>query len=381
MITADAHWPEPEPAARRVSDALTAVIADRIAANGGWIPFADYMQAALYEPGLGYYAAGSKKIGSGGDFVTAPELGDFLARGILHTAAPVFRQAGAVEILELGAGTGALAEQMCQLLEQAGQPRYRYRILEVSPELRARQAERLTRFAGRVEWLDRLVPATVTGLIVANEVADALPVSRFRRQHGGAFDLGVTIGADGFEWAPRPACAQTLAALAAIEADIGPLPAGYTGEFCPQLAPWLGTLADSLISGLLLLIDYGLPRRELYHPQRAAGSLLCHYRQRAHDNPFRWPGLQDITAWVDFTSCARALQAHGLEPAGFTTQGAWLAECLAAEAGSLTADPRALAALKTLLLPGEMGERFKVLGAARGSVGAALCGRDLSNRL
>lgn len=338
------------------------------------------MEAALYAPGLGYYSGGAAKLGPAGDFVTAPELSPLFGRCIARQVLAVLEAIGGGAVLELGGGSGALAEAA---LPEAGD--LQWLMLEPSPELRQRQQQRL---GDRVEWLDTL-PAGFRGVILANEVADALPAERFTVTDDGLRQLGVRFddtGAPGWvALAPPP---ELAAAIAELEADLGrPFPVGYASEYSPLLRPWVRSLADSLAAGLLLVIDYGLPRRELYSAERSMGTLLCHYRHRAHDDPFLWPGLQDLTAWVDFTAVAAAGVDAGLELEGFTTQAAFLAgnglEAMLADAPGGAAGIMQAQQARRLLLPGEMGERFRVMGLSRG-LGPALAGfglLDLANRL
>ncbi|UCG73168.1 MAG: SAM-dependent methyltransferase [Chromatiales bacterium] len=378
----DSDWPAPPPSAVALSDELTAQLAARIDAAGGWLDFAEYMQLALYAPGLGYYSAGARNFGAAGDFVTAPEItpafGACIARGI----APLLQPGDA--ILELGAGSGALAAAVLDELADCDAPAVDYQVLEVSAELRERQQLRLDAYP--VRWLDTLPPSGFRGVILANEVADALPVRRFRWQPDRVQAVGVIRDGAAFAWAARDADAQLAREVEQRrEAGGDEWPAGYTSEFCPNLRPWIGGLAACLERGLLLICDYGLTAREYYHPQRRDGTLLCHYRHRAHADPFRWPGLQDITAWVDFTAAAQAGVEAGLKLAGYTTQAQFLMANGVLDA-ALPDDPveraRHAANLRRLLLPGEMGERFKVLALSRALPDAPLnVGRDLRHRL
>lgn len=380
-----ADWPLPNDAALAHSEALAASIRDAIVRAGGWLDFADYMRLVLYAPGLGYYSAGSTKLGGAGDFTTAPEISDLLGRAIARQLAPELAALPSPAILELGAGSGALAAQILGALAALGEQRVRYAILETSAELRARQQAALQRFGERVTWLDALPAAPFAGAIVANEVLDALPVRRFVKRAGRVLPLGVRIDGRGFAWAEGAHDPPLEAAAAAIERELGePFAEAYRSELCTLLPAWIASLGAALERGSMLLVDYGLPRREYYHAQRSEGTLRCHYRHRAHDDPFFYPGLQDLTAWVDFSACAAAAEAAGLTVAGFTTQAQFLLATLAAEPPAAAADAAALetlAALKTLLLPGEMGERFKVLLLRKGADGEPLPGRDFRDRL
>lgn len=359
---------------RTHSDAVAALIRAEIAAAGGWLSFERFMELALYAPGLGYYSAGSVKLGAGGDFVTAPEVSELFGRCLARQCLEVLRETGG-GILELGAGTGALAATLLTRLDAQGALPERYAILEVSADLAARQRARLAGLAPRVRervvWLERLPANPLHGVILANEVADALPCRRFTVEAGAVRELGVALAPGG---ALASAAADPDAVLAAAcDALLGTPPRvadGYTSEVCLRLTPWIRTLSECLQRGVLLLLDYGLPRAHYYHPQRVSGTLRCHFRQRAHDDPFVNPGLQDITAWVDFTRLAEAAADAGLEVAGFATQAALLLalglEELVAEAGDATTRARLAGEARRLIMPEEMGEAFKAMALARG---------------
>lgn len=389
--------PDPGPDAQAHGARVAAFLAERIGAAGGWLDFETFMDLALYAPGLGYYSAGAVKLGPEGDFVTAPEVSPLFARCIARAIAPVLAAWPDATVLELGGGTGALAAELLPALGRLG-PAPRYLMLEVSADLRERQRALLARRApehlDRVEWLDALPERPLRGIVLANEVLDALPVSRFRigpavaaaQAEAPVEVLGVALAGDRFAWASRPAPAALAAAVARIGADLGsPLPEGFVSEACLRLPGWIAALAAVLGSGAVLFLDYGGARREVYHAERRDGTLLCHYRHRAHADPFRYPGLQDITAWVDFTAVADAAVAAGLEVAGYATQAHFLLDAgidaeLAAveEAGRLRASQEA----QRLLLPGEMGERFKAIALTRGSAPIGGFGfRDLRHLL
>jgi SAM-dependent MidA family methyltransferase len=313
-----------------------------IASAGGWISFARYMELALQA----YYGASDRALG--GDFITAPELGSLFGR----TLARQLRELPG-PILELGAGTGALAETLLQHLERE------YFILETSPALRARQSARL---GDRVRFVDRL-PDAFRGTVIANEVVDALPVHAIAWRAGGIMERGV---APGLKWAERPAAGAVLDAARKIDVR-----APYESEINLAAGAWLQTLAERLESGAIFVIDYGFPRREYYHPQRAMGTIMCHAQHRAHGDPFRRPGEEDITAHVDFSALAEAARAAGLEVLGYATQAQFLVNCGITEVlsevnveNSLHYAPIAAQAQK-LLSPAEMGELFKVLAVGR----------------
>jgi SAM-dependent MidA family methyltransferase len=362
---------------------LSARIAAEIDRRAGFLPFDEFMRMALYEPELGYYSTESPKFGSHGDFTTAAELGDLLARAIAAWSNERFADLDHPIILELGAGSGALAKHLLEAWAKHGREDIEYRILEPSASLRARQHAHLETFGKRVAWLDRLPQAPIEGLIVANEVADALPVARFLRTEHGAVPLGVTTTPEGFRWQVGAADPALSSAVEALESELGaPLPSGYRTEICALLPAWIAALGGALARGALLLVDYGLPRRELYHVERNDGTLICHYRHRVHFDPLELVGLQDISSWVDFSACAAAATAAGLDVSGFTTQAHFLLETIAHELPTAfdRASIVARQAAKTLLLPGEMGERFKLLLLTRG-VAWSLPGRDLRSRL
>ena len=378
--------PEPSADALEISAELKRVIRAELRASGGWLDFARYMELALYAPGLGYYSAGSTKLGPSGDFVTAPELGDLLGRALARTLRAELAELSSPLILELGAGSGALA---AQILDAFFGRDVSYLILEPSADLRERQRRALARFGARVAWLERLPEQPIAGAVIANEVLDALPVSCFVKREARVVPRGVVANGDGFAWAEGAERRDLADAVASLErALVAPLAEGFKSEIALALPAWLASVAAALDRGCMLFVDYGLPRREYYHPQRSSGTLICHYRHRAHADPFLWPGLQDLSAWVDFSACADAARAAGLDVAGFTTQAQFLLATLAAEPPGTGVDAAALrerSAQKTLLLPGEMGERFKVLLLRKGETGAAarepLPGRDLRGRL
>ena len=373
---------------------VAAAIGEAIAGAGGWIPFSAFMQLALYAPGLGYYSAGARKFGPAGDFVTAPELTPLFARCLAAQVAEVLARTGGGDVLEAGAGSGALAADLLAALAERGSLPDRYRILEVSGELRERQratlAARGAELAARVEWLDAPPAEPWRGVLLGNEVLDALPVERFRATGQGFVVLGVARAGDGFGFEPRPADGRLGARLKALLAPLpGPLPPGFESEACLMLPAWIGALAAGLAQGVMLFVDYGLPRAQYYHPSREGGTLTGFFRHRRVEDVLARPGLQDITAWVDFTAVAEAAAAAGLEVAGYATQAHFLlATGLERELGR-EADEGARArltrsqAVATLLLPGEMGERFKVIALARGIEGplAGFAFRDLTDRL
>ncbi|HEX4326427.1 MAG TPA: class I SAM-dependent methyltransferase [Burkholderiales bacterium] len=381
-----AFAPEPGADALAHSGRLAAHIRAGIAAAGGWISFARYMELALYAPGLGYYAAGATKFGAAGDFVTAPEISALFGRSVARQVAQVLR-ASSPQVLEFGAGTGKLA---ADLLNTLGEACAGYAILEPSPDLRQRQADTLRRLApdafAKVRWLDTL-PAQFSGCIVANEVADAMPVHLLHIDGDAIDERGVTLDSSGrFSYADRPAQGAVLAAAQALALEES---GDYVTEINLAARAWVASLAGCLTDGAALIIDYGFPAREYYHPQRLRGTLMCHYRHHAHDNPFLLPGLQDITAHVDFSALADASEEAGLPLLGYTSQAAFLLDCgitdlLAAVPAADSARYLPLAnQANRLLSPAEMGELFKVMLLGREGIEAPLGFRsgDRSRRL
>lgn len=374
--------PEPDPEALAHSRELTDLIRREIKAEGGRLPFQRFMELALYAPGLGYYVAGASKLGEAGDFITAPEASPLFGRCLAHQCAQVLSELGGGTILEFGAGTGRLAVDLLGELGRLGWPGVEYHILEVSPDLRMRQQATLTGadLEGRVRWLDRM-PQGMRGVVIANEVLDAMPVQRFRLgadEIAECFVVETPLAEEGqalrLIWEPAADGALRTVVAGLIEdpgLDTGYESAGYESEYCPSAAPWIGGLADTLEAGLALLIDYGQDRRSYYHAARIRGTLMCHYRHRAHEDPLFLPGLQDITADVDFSLLATAARAQGLEVAGFTTQALFLLGCgldALLEQGHRNGVESYLdlaQGAKRLILPTGMGERFKVLALTR----------------
>jgi SAM-dependent MidA family methyltransferase len=369
--------PVPDAASLAHSERVAAHLRALMTAAGGTLSFAEFMQHALYAPGLGYYAAGATKLGPDGDFVTAPEISPLFGRVLAGQAARVLAGLPEPQVLELGAGSGALAVHVLGALAERGLAA-RYSILEVSADLRDRQQALLRRERpqdlARVEWLGAL-PRRFTGVVLANEVADALPVERFRKATDGVRQCRVKADDDGFGWCEGPAPGFLAAAVSRIEAELGaPLPAGYVSEVATALPAWIGELAGCLARGFVFLFDYGVSRREYYAPDRSGGWLRCHFRHRAHADPLILPGIQDITAWVDFSAVAEAASAAGLDIAGYVTQAHFLLHGgLARELGDFSGMPTAARTelarqVKMLTLPGEMGEHFKCIGLTRGDV-------------
>jgi SAM-dependent MidA family methyltransferase len=354
--------------------AVREYLAAQIEAGGGWLSFEDFMERALYAPGLGYYSAGAHKLGAGGDFTTAPELSPLFGACVARQCAEVLTSLAPGNILEIGAGSGRLAADILSRLETLQQLPARYWILEISADLRDRQRryieQRLPHLLHRVHWLDSPPGAAFDGVVLANEVLDALPVKRFRWCGDRVEELGVMYDGSGFAWAPRAADATLMTACARLK-DGRDWGIGYESEYCPRLAAWTSSVTRCLRRGAAFWFDYGLPRSQYYFSERRAGTLLCHIQQRAHDDPFLYPGLQDITAWVDFTLLAEASRAAGFELAGFATQGHFLAglsvdqEMQHIAAGDAQQFARLANQARQLMLPGEMGERFKAMAWLR----------------
>lgn len=355
------------------SDQLVVRIRAAIEASDGWISFERFMEMALYEPGLGYYSAGATKLGRDGDFVTAPEISPLFSRCLASQCAEVLERVPG-QILELGAGSGVMAADILSELARQDRLPVQYLILEVSADLRERQRatiqSRVPELLDQVQWLDAL-PTKFRGVILANEVLDALPVQRFSIRGTRVNSIGVTWQLGQLDWSEVHADAHLEAAVRELEDAMGDaLPDGYRSELNQRLAPWMQGIAGALEQGVALFIDYGLPRRQYYRAERHEGTLLCHYRHRFHDNPLFAVGIQDIGAWVDFTAVAEAASEAGLRVAGFATQAHFLIGCgieryLAGLPDQLTVDRVQIARQAMVLtLPGEMGEKFKVIGLA-----------------
>ncbi|TNJ35752.1 class I SAM-dependent methyltransferase [Arenimonas terrae] len=389
--------PAPDADALAHSQRLLALIRAQIAAGGGAIPFSRYMELALYAPGLGYYSAGALKFGAEGDFVTSPELGPTFAECVAHCAVQVIAQLGGdADFFEIGGGSGAFAEAALRQMQAYGAVPARYRILEPSADLRERQRARLSAalpadLFARVEWLNGPPETPWRGMLFANEVLDALPTPRFVLHDGEVYEEYVALAADGaLIRVDQPADALLRAAVRHIEHDVGaPFAEGYRSEVLPQLPYWIQAVGGLLQDGAMLFVDYGYPRREFYLPERSDGTLVCHHRHTAHGDPFHLPGLQDITAFVDFTAVAEAGINAGFDLAGYCAQASFLVnnglpERLAAieEIGDGVERHRRHNEVKRLTLPGEMGERFQAIGFQRGvDIRPAFARGDLSRRL
>ena len=372
---------------------LLQVIHTAIEAAGGWLDFQFFMNLALYAPGLGYYSAGAHKLGAGGDFTTAPETSPLFSRCVAQQCIEVLQHLPQGSVLELGAGSGVMAVDLLREFERVGCLPERYYILEVSADLRARQQalieQHLPQYVERVQWLSAL-PKHFVGVIVANEVLDALPVQRFCVQHGRVQAMGVTHSDLGLHWQLRDADAALTTAVQQIDPAVrAAWPEGYCSEINMQLAAWIHALAECMQQGVLLFIDYGFSQSQYYSAERTSGTLSCFFRQRMHDDPLMNVGLQDITAWVDFTSVANAGLAAGLTLEGFATQAHFLLGCgLDRLLVDMSEQPDTVRwslsqQVQKLTLPSEMGESFKAMAFSK-DCEVQLSGfafRDLRDRL
>jgi SAM-dependent MidA family methyltransferase len=387
MTPFDPSLPAPGADAAAHSARVVARVRDEIDRAGGFIPLARYIELVLYAPGLGYYVAGARRFGPAGDFVTAPEMTPLYSAAIARQLERVLAAAGDDDVVELGAGSGALAAGVLNAFADDGRRDVRYRILEVSAPLRHTQRETLAReapaLANRVEWIDG-VPQRIRGAIVMNEVLDAIPPHVVVRRAGEWHERGVVWRNGSFALDERPLDDSRLRTLAQARF---PASIDYASEISPAAEALVTTLAQRVEAGALLIVDYGFPRREYYHPDRREGTLVGHYRHRVHTDPFLWPGLSDLTAHVDFTAVAEAGQRGGARVAGYATQASFLMGCgfLELLAGAAAPDSvdymREAGAVQRLLSPAEMGELFKVLLLARGVECPFLAISDMSRRL
>ncbi|WP_426701207.1 class I SAM-dependent methyltransferase [Rhodanobacter sp. Col0626] len=373
--------PEPSADERAHSDHLLQLLRELIASHGP-LPFAQYMERCLYAPGLGYYSAGRTKFGAAGDFVTAPELGDLFAGCVVNAVQPVLAMLGdEADFLELGGGSGAFAEAALKALAAAGTLPRQYLILEPSADLRERQRDRLranlpAELNARVQWLDRPPEQDWCGVLFANEVIDALPATRFTVRDGEVYEEYVALDGEGrLMRTDRPADALVSGAVRHVERDLGiDFANGYRSEILPQLPYWIQAVAGSLTAGLMLFIDYGYVRREFYLPDRDDGTLMAHYRHHAHNDPLYLPGLNDLTASVDFTALAEAGNSAGFGVAAYLPQAQFLIgtglqevfESEHAKAADENHRYRLAQQVKRLMLPDQMGERFQAMLLARG---------------
>ncbi|MBZ0104075.1 MAG: SAM-dependent methyltransferase [Sulfuricella denitrificans] len=381
--------PLPNPSALEHSSTVSAAIAAEIIAAGGWISFSRFMELALYAPGLGYYSAGLDKFGAGGDFVTAPEISPLFGQAIAHQAVQVLNLTGG-NLLEIGAGSGKLALDLMLELERLEALPVQYCILELSADLRQRQQQRIEREAShllpRFAWLDRL-PEKFTGLVLGNEVLDAMPAELLTWRSGTILERGVALHDGHFVWSERALTQGGLLeqAVALPPAQFISGETAYTSEINLAAQGFMRSLGQMLERGLILMLDYGFGESEYYHPQRSQGTLMCHYRHHAHGDPFFLPGLQDITAHVDFTAIARAGMADGLDLLGYTSQANFLINCgLTDLLGQISPEDPAsylpmVSQVQKLISPSEMGELFKALALGKG-IESGLRGFSRGNR-
>lgn len=369
-----------------ITAALTESIREHIVDAGGALPWDRFMAMALYHPRWGYYRNGSQKFGRSGDFITAPEISPVFAQCLARQCAQVLLLLGESDIIEIGAGSGVLAADLLQALAKMDCLPTQYYILELSAELQQRQAETIKAHCPdllpRVTWLQTL-PTSMRGIVIGNEVLDAMPVHRFCWNDKTVYESMVTWKEDAFHFALQTT--QNTDLQAAVTAIAQDLPQPYTSEINLALPAWIASLSAFLTQGIILLIDYGFPRHEYYHPQRDMGTLMCHYQHQAHDDPLQHVGLQDITAHVDFTAVVESAVAQGLDLAGYTTQAYFLLGCGIAEQKVMTEKERWQLnnAIKQLTLPSEMGELFKVIALSK-AYDEPLLGfswRDLSEKL
>ena len=370
--------PQPDASSVEHSARCAAYIGERIRDSGGSISFAEFMHYALYAPGLGYYSAGTRKFGADGDFVTAPEISSLFGKILAKQCATILEIVSDGSVLEFGAGSGKLAVDLLRALSGIGELPAEYRIIEVSPDLRERQQrllqDEIPELANKVVWLDRM-PASHRGVIIANEVLDALPVERFLIKEGAIRQLRVTDELGEFVFVDEAAPDLLADAVRAIEEDIGAkLPNNYISEISLSAPGWIGDMAGSLQHGFAFLFDYGTSRAEYYAADRNEGWLRCYFRHRVHSDPLILPGIQDLTAWVDFSAAASAAVEHGLEVAGYLSQTQFLlGGGLGAEIGNMSELPLESqldlsGQIKILTLPGEMGENVKCIGLVRGDI-------------
>ena len=376
--TNSADFPAPGEDALSHSRQLEGRIKELIKEQGGAINFSAFMEAALYEPGLGYYSAGATKLGKAGDFVTAPEISSLFSYCLAEQCAQVLEKIEDGSVLELGAGTGRMAGDILLRLAELDSLPKEYLILETSADLCQRQQIFLKQYLpqeiyARCHWLHELPDPSFVGVVLANEVLDALPVERVKYEQGKYHIQQVSYDDTGLVWKQQLANKELIEHVTASLSEYQlQLPDGYTTEINTLLPGWINSLADILQNGLILLIDYGYPRYEYYHPQRLTGTLLCHYQHRAHSDPFLYVGLQDITASVDFTSVAEAASKAGLSVRGYCSQAHFLLSCGLDKLVQQYDDQdeetllRLSGEVKQLTLPVEMGERFKAIALTRG---------------
>ena len=387
------QFPIPDQDAQQHSQRLIQMMMDEIEQHGGHISFERYMSLALTAPGLGYYVSGNQKLGASGDFVTAPEISSLFSRCLARQSAQVLSHLhveGEANLLEFGAGSGVMAADILLELEHLEVLPANYFILEVSAELKQRQQETLQHKAAhlmdRVQWLESLPQSGFRGVVLANEVLDAMPVHRFFKDRSQLGEFFIAWDGQQLVWEKNNFCNEHVASR--VKELSGLLPDIYSSEINLAMDAWIASVAEFMHQGVVLVVDYGFPQHEYYHAQRDQGTLMCHYRHRSHDNPLIYPGLQDITAHVNFTAVADAADAAGLHVAGYNSQAFFLIANGLENMLQLVDvnDPEFLKLsqqVKTLTMPGEMGELFKVMALSKG-YDQALQGfqlQDLRSRL
>ncbi len=377
----DEHFqlPEPDAEAQAHSDLLCRLIQEEIEAAGGQVSFARYMELSLYAPGLGYYSAGKQKFGEAGDFLTAPEISPLFSHCVARQCGQVLESIGGGDILEFGAGSGAMALEILNNLEAVGNLPVNYRILETSADLRDRQRnmlqEQVPHLMPRISWLDHLPPEGFCGVVLANEVLDAMPIHRLVKTESGIREIYIGCDDDG-RFIHQQGIISHASLTQAVDEVINAMGkdsffSGYTFEINLAALSWISSIARLINRGMALIIDYGYPRQEYYHPQRGEGTLMCFYHHRAHKDPLILTGLQDITTHVDFTALAQTAHEQGLSISGYTTQAGFLEDCGIATMASFNDDDQhhsiTLAQqIRKLMLPGEMGDMFKVMALTKG---------------
>ena len=372
--------PEPSQEQQSHSQQLLQIIQQEIKAAGGQIGFEQYMAMALYQPGLGYYAAGLQKFGASGDFITSPEVSPLFAQSLARQVQQVMTELDEPVLIEFGAGSGILAVDLLMELEVLDSLPSAYWIIEVSAELQQRQQNKIKEscehLLDKVVWLQQLPEQSTDAVVIANEVLDAMPVVAFEKQQAELFERMIADDDHRLGWALQPASEKLQAAVAEIEKSIEyPLPENYRSEYNPSIKPWLKSLSDLVKKGLVLLIDYGYDAKQYYSEERIMGTMMCYYQHRAHDDVFFYPGLQDITAFVDFTAVAEAAVSSDFDVMGYTTQaqflfGSGLPEIFEKKMAQFSEDEIKQQVylsqqVKTLTLPSEMGERFKVMALGK----------------
>ena len=386
--------PQPDETAKQRSRQLSDYIVDVCQKQGGSIAFSEYMQLALYQPGLGYYSGGLQKFGEAGDFITAPEISPLFSRCIARQLAQIFADSELLDVLEFGAGSGVMAADILLELEQLQALPAQYYIVELSAELRERQQRTIDTKAAhllsKVRWLDALPQQRIDAVVIANEVLDAMPVECFRINRDCVEQLRVIARNGELQAIYLEADDAVVEQVRLIERRRGKaFEYGFSSEYNPAVHAWLSSLHQVLRSALVFIIDYGYPASEYYLDERSSGTLICHYQHRAHADPLWYPGLQDITAFVDFSAVADAAVAAGFDISGYTSQAMFLLGCGLADLhqSEWSDDPRQQLLLaqqiKTLTLPSEMGERFKVMALGK-AVDLPLIGfemQDFRNRL